>query len=114
MPDFTPGSRTTVFTVNQRSAISRNAAVIDGTEEQIDMPVTTVPASRPMRSSRLLTRSAYSSAVRSALVEIRQWCTNSGPSYMPMTDWVLPASITRSTAGSHLQVEGDVEIGRRV
>ena len=35
MPDFTPGSSTTVFTVNQRSAMSRNAAVIDGTEEQI-------------------------------------------------------------------------------
>src|SRR4051794_7939745 len=114
MPDRVPGSSTTVLTVNHRSVISRRAAVMLGTEEQIAMPVTASPASRSMRSRRLLTSSAYWSAVRSALVEMRQWWASSGPLYMPITVWVLPASMARSTASSHLQIEADVEVGGRI
>ncbi len=102
MPVRTPGSSTTRGTWNHRLAIARSVAFRLGTVDEMAMPVTASARLRPSSSSSWVTMRACSSAVRSALVAMRQLATRASPSNRPMRVWVLPASRTRSTAGQLL------------
>src|SRR5919197_2685485 len=113
MPVRMPGSMINGGTSKCRSAMSRSEAVTGGTTDEMAIPLISAVPSSPCRPRNWRRRRASWSEVRSATVTIRQWSTRSLSRNSPMTVWVLPTSMASST-GRLLQVESEVEDGRRV
>jgi hypothetical protein len=73
IPERRPGSSTTSFIPgNQREVISFNAVAALGTEDVTTIPVTVESIRRPTRLSKWKRFIAYSSAVLSGIVLVRQ------------------------------------------
>src|SRR5436309_967488 len=93
--------------------MSRSAPVIRGTPDEMATPLMPSSNENPWSWRNWPINRACSSEVRSALVAMRQWSSSSSPPYRPTTVWVLPASMTSSTARLRVEVEvePDVEDG---
>src|SRR3990172_6025737 len=82
--------------------MSRSAVVMVGTTEASTTPVIWFENERPACSRSPASMTASSSAVRSASVDIRHWCSSSLPRNTPSTVFVFPTFTASSTAGHPL------------
>ncbi len=96
MPVRTPGSSTSASKPKYRCVISRSSTVTRGTPEEIATPSIWSSNEKPWKPRNCWIIRAISSAVRSAIVAIRQWSASRASSKRPMTVWVLPVSMHNS------------------